>query len=147
MAAQDVAVDVIVDPEIRRRGIFEAPVYAAKVAMTGTFSRPAAALFSPGVESIGWQETRLSVGLRDLNGVASQPLMNWDAQPLDVEPGTGEVPAPSLSARVPRLGAAPADRTMAFDVRLAIHGGRTLMLAPLAKTSRVMMKSAWPSPS
>jgi inner membrane protein len=147
VAAEEATVDVTAEPEIRRRGIFEAPVYTAKVHASGRFSRPDVALFGADVESIEWQEARLSIGLRDLNGVASQPRMSWDGQPLEVEPGTGEVPAPALTARVPALATAAPGARLAYDVRLAVRGGRSLLLAPLAKASKVTMASAWPSPS
>jgi inner membrane protein len=147
VTALDATVDVTAVPEIRRRGIFEAPVYTATIKLAGRFARPGPATFGADVESIAWQDARLSIGLKDPNGVASQPAMTWGGRPLEVEPGTAEVPSPSLSARVPGLDQVTEGATVSFEATLGIRGGRSLMLSPLARTSSVAMKSAWPSPS
>jgi len=144
--AHRATIDVKLEPEIRRRGIFEAPVYTARLLISGEFAVPAAGAFGPNVESVSWQEARLSVGLRDLRGVASQPSFAWAGKPLEVEPGGADMPAASLSARVPAPADAPSDGLVPFTVALDVRGGRSLMIAPLAGAASVSMVSAWPSP-
>ena len=145
--ARTAKADVELEPQLRRRGIFEVPVYTARIRISGEYSRPSAEAFGTNVESVAWQEARLSVGVRDPKGMVSQPSVVWAGHSLEVGPGAADVPAPSLSARIPALDQTPPEDLVQFDVSLALHGATSLMLMPLAGAATVSMKSLWPSPS
>lgn len=157
--------------EIRRRGIYEAPVYAAEMTLDGAFMRPDLRASIPNLVRVDWEKAAVIVGLSDLAGLAAaEPLETGDG-PHAFEPGAPAFAAEligRISRRFPngdrrayggdRSGAAgffhaplplSADDVSptAFKTSLKLNGSGGLFLAPVARNSAFEIAGDWPHPS
>jgi inner membrane protein len=137
--------DIRVEPEIRRRSIFEVVVYRAHIVATGEFRLP-----EPGSVPLTSDETLqpdrafLHVGIADLRGVVAVGTLIWNEGALSPEPAAADVGiGPGLSTRVDVTSVAP----MPFRIEMTVAGADALMLMPSGKQTSVRMVSAWPSPA
>ncbi len=141
-------VDGAMDPEIRRRGIFEAAVYRADLRIEGSFEpNEFEAVVVPEGAEILWQEATLSFAVSDLRGLRSKLELDWNGSQLDLTPlaGGGHLNMPILGVKVPldRAHGGP----FHFAIQLAINGSGRLSFLPLGNETNVALRSSWRSPS
>src|SRR4051812_46536450 len=142
------AVDLSTDirPEVRKRSIYEAVVYAAHVSGTARFAFPPD-LSRTGVEPSQMQMDRaeLRFGVSDPRGLGANPRVFVDGQVLRLQPGGGSGGGRGFFAWIDAAGlnAKPMAVNFAFDVR----GNEALSIAPQAGDTRWTVHSTWPSPS
>ena len=138
-------VEMIVQQERRKLGIYEVPVYVAKVHATGQFdlasvlTKPAAN--DPGAR-IRFDRSRLLVPIDDLRGVRQ-----IEAAALTqgrFEPVTG-FPLTTLGVPI-RTDVDLAQGKQAFDLTYEVAGTQSLAFIPLAHASRIQLKGNWPDP-
>lgn len=136
-----------VRPEIRRRSIYEAIVYDAKVSGTARFILPPD-LAQSGVDpsQLDLAHAELRFGLSDPRGLGANPSLNANGAPLRPQPGgtdssVGKGFFSWLDASRLTNGALVVD--YAFDFR----GNAGLNLAARAGDTRWTVRSSWPSPS
>ncbi|MHA6288020.1 cell envelope integrity protein CreD [Maricaulis sp. CAU 1757] len=144
-ASIETAVDQSVS--LRRRGIYEVPVYGAEIRATGRFDMPDLAAHLPEGSEVDWSGAAFVVALSDLRGVA-RPLdvaISGRGVPLDFEPGTAFDREDWRGVRAPLSGLAPG-QAIAFDMTLAINGATSLRLAASGKETQVTLASDWPHP-
>ena len=132
-----------IQPEIRRRSLFEAVVYTARLNVSATFS------FNPGDQQISadrmvWQDATLGLGISHPRGVTGSPEATSGNLVARFDPGAeGEMFPTGIHAKV---GAAPptpgTDRTYTFD--LVLHGTRELMFAAVGDAATISLSSPWP---
>jgi inner membrane protein len=150
--AAQVAMQVQLNPEIRRRGLFHAAVYTAQVAVRGAMRIPDLAAAEPGStlaqSVIDWQHGVLVFGASDLRGLPWNARLAWNGDTValaDVERETGcgltlfDAPA-SLSAPKPGM-------LIPFETSLRLRGVQAFHLQPLARDIDIDMISHWPTPS
>lgn len=138
-------VDGTVEPEVRRRGIYDAVVYTSKLALSGWFQPDFAAAGIP-VEQIDWARARVLFGVSDLHGVRSVgPFRSAEGTESAFEStdGSRETFLP-LAAKV--TGAADKAK-LEFNLAAVLQGSERLEIAPLGKTTAVKLQSPWPDPS
>jgi inner membrane protein len=135
-----------VDPEVRKRSIYEAVVYDALVKGDARFAFPPD-LARTGVDpsTMDLARAELCFGLSDPRGLGANPRVSTDGQPLRLQPGGGSsggrgffawIDASSLSAK-----------PIAVHFEYEFRGNASLSLAPQAGDTRWTVHSAWPSPS
>jgi inner membrane protein len=138
-------VEMIVQQERRKLGIYEVPVYVTKVHATGQFdlaplvSKPVAN--DPSAQ-IHFDRTRLLVPIDDLRGVRQIEATTLTRGRF--EPVTG-FPLTALGAPI-RTDVDPANGKQAFDVTFEVAGTQSLAFLPLAHVSRIQLKGNWPDP-
>ena len=130
-----------VDTEVRRRGIFDIPLYVARLHVEGTFAAP--------VEThsgILWNRASVALGVSDAKTIRAATPISLGDRKLPWEPGVGDaaflesgvqaaVPFPA-----PPVGAIP----FAFDLTLA--GSGRLAVVPAGDETVVTLASAWRDP-
>jgi inner membrane protein len=136
-----------VQPQRRKRSIYEVVVYDAKVRGKARFVMPPD-LARFGVESsdLAPERAELRFGIGDPRGLAPRPEVAAGGQRLRLHPGSG-----STARRggffawldVAGLSAAPLDVEFGYDLR----GNGSLSLAPQAGETIWRMRSPWPHPS
>lgn len=97
-------------PERRRRGIYEAVVYRARLRVSGVFQTASLADLDLNPADIHWSEAFVALGISDLKGIRNSLRLTWDGQPRGFEPG---VP----SAQLLPIGAAPSVSSQESTVR------------------------------
>ncbi|MGH6705819.1 MAG: cell envelope integrity protein CreD [Sphingomicrobium sp.] len=135
-----------VDPELRKRSIYEAVVYDASAAGSARFAFPpdlARYGVDPATLDLGKAELRF--GLSDPRGLGANPRVKVDGRSVRLQPGAGSGQGRGFFAFV---DAAPlSGRTMVVEFDYAFRGNSSLTLAPHAGDTHWAVTSAWPHPS
>lgn len=129
--------------ERRERGIFEIPVYTARVRVHGAFELAAEDRASLAVAS---SAPRLVLPLADLRGVREVPKLVLAGRPVELGSlGGGMFGIESLGAVLPRE--VLESGRVEFTLDLVLSGTRALSAWPIAATTQVAIAGAWPDPS
>jgi len=135
-----------VAPERRKRSIYEAVVYEAKLAGTARFAFPPD-LAQLGVEPGAMDLTRaeLRFGVSDPKGLGANPRVAVNGAPLRLQPGGGSGGGRGFFAWIDasQLTARPIGVRYEFGLR----GNSSLTYAPQAGETSWRVKSSWPNPS
>jgi inner membrane protein len=146
LAPEAVELTTAVSPQVRKRSIYEAVVYDARVSGTARFAFPPD-LARTGVDPAQMDMSRaeLRFGLSDPRGLGTNPRVNAGGKPLRLQPGGGSGGGRGFFAWIDAssLASAPLAVDFAFDLR----GNGSLALAPQAGDTRWTVHSSWPSPS
>ncbi len=142
----DLDIDAMLQPEIRRRGIYEVVLYQSDVTLTGSFG-----VLDPDVQGIGtgvlqWDRAVLTVGIPDLAGLKSLASVTWQGEAVSAEPGvpTNDLFASGLSFSVP---VTPDAQAHTFRLALDLNGSTALTFLPFGKTTTAHVSGSWGSPS
>jgi inner membrane protein len=146
IAPSQLTVAAELQPETRKRGIFHATVYGARMTLAGVFPLPAEV---PAGE-LRWAESFLAIRADDFRGLPAAAELRWSDRTSHWT-DCNEVVAESCNEDqilVARAGTAPsADAPVKFEASFAIRGTEALWLAPLAKEADVTLSGAWSTPS
>ena len=132
------------DPELRRRGLFEAVVYRAMIDVSGSFVVPDPSEWAPKGAEIRWDAARLLLDVRDRRSLDAGLAVQWsDGRMLAFAPSRHEA---GLSAAMP-LSAAAVGQAQDFALSLSLKGSDTLTFLPLGRDTQVTASSRWRDPS
>jgi len=135
-----------VDSEVRYRGIFEVPVYAMSLAMTGRFSRPDFSEWGIQPNDVLWDRAFLSLGISDARAITDQTVLTWNGNELELLPGSGESTGgkPGIHAGLKRELESDA---FDFSFPLALNGSEAVFFTPFGRETNVELTSNWTEPS
>jgi inner membrane protein len=146
LAPEVAEVSADVRPEVRKRSIYEAVVYDAKIAGRARFAFPPD-LPRTGVtpDDMDLARAELRFGLSDPRGLGANPRVTADGRALRLQPGGGSSGGRGFFAWIDAgsLGSRPILIDFSYDFR----GNAALSLAPLAGDTRWHVRSSWPHPS
>jgi len=146
LAPEAVELSTTVAPEVRKRSIYEAVVYAANVIGKARFAFPsdlARTGVDPAKMDLGRAELRFS--LSDPRGLGSNPRVSAGGKPLRLQPGGGSGGGRGFFAWLDAGGLQSAPIVVDFDYEF--RGSSSVTLAPNAGETRWSARSSWPSPS
>jgi inner membrane protein len=135
-----------VRPEVRKRSIYQAVVYDARLSGQARFAFPpdlARTGVGPGQMDLGRAELRF--GISDPRGLGPNPQVLVDGQPLRLQPGGGSSGGRGFFAWID--GSGLGSRPMIVQFNFGLRGNAALSLVPQAGDTRWTVRSAWPSPS
>ena len=138
-------------PRVRNRGIFEVPVYEARLRVSGWFEPPDLAPLGIEAESVLWDQATVTLGVSDLRGIQERVELRWgeDAgRGRHFLPGSAGVEVLPTGLHVP-LGEAGLDRAagrLPFSLEIVLRGTETLSFLPLGEVTTVRLASPWPDP-
>ncbi|QTR49823.1 cell envelope integrity protein CreD [Candidatus Thiothrix anitrata] len=134
--------------EYRQRGIYNALVYNANISVNGTFDHAVLLKASEGERRLQWEKAYVMFGIDDPKAISSAPALLWGEESLALEPGAG---MPKLLANGFHALLPPGEYTDGaahpFKLTLKLHGSDGLFFAPVGKTTKARMSSAWTTPS
>ena len=146
LSPEAVELSTDIRPEVRKRSIYEAVVYDAKVLGKARFAFPPD-LARTGVNMAQMDIARaeLRFGISDPRGLGSNPRVTVDGRALRLQPGGGSSGGRGFFAWI---DATPvAGKPMVVDFAYDFRGNEALSLAPQAGETRWTVRSSWPSPS
>ncbi|MGB7405897.1 MAG: cell envelope integrity protein CreD [Pacificimonas sp.] len=146
LAAETVEVETVMDPEVKRRTLYEVPVYTAATAMTLRFPKSAPADGGVRADRLRWGEARIILPLDNPRNLVGLPNISVDGRstsPTIGVPGT-ETDAPMISASL-GLTDTPST-TISVAVDMTVKGSRDIVIASAARKSKVTLSSSWPDP-
>jgi inner membrane protein len=146
LAPEGVELATEINPDVRKRSIYEAVVYDARVQGRARFAIPPD-LARTGVDpaTMDLSRAELRFGLSDPRGLGPNPRVAADGKPLRLQPGGGSGGGRGFFAWVDASGltSQPIGVEFAYEFR----GNASLSLAPQAGDTRWTVHSSWPSPS
>jgi inner membrane protein len=146
LAPEAVELSTTIAPEVRKRSIYEAVVYAAKATGKARFAFPPD-LPRTGVDPAKMDLSRaeLRFSLSDPRGLGSNPRVSADGRPLRLQPGGGSGGGRGFFAWIDAAGLQTAPIAVGFDYEF--RGNSSVTLAPNAGETRWRVRSSWPNPS
>jgi inner membrane protein len=141
----DLTVDLQVQSARRRLGLYDVPVYVARVRATGEFdlARELARLTGGGTSlHVHLDQARLLLPIYDPRGL--RRLVATPPEFQDVEPSSGFAIA-ALAAPL-KTAADPSNGSLPFDLSFDVAGTQSLEFLPLARVMRVHAHGNWPDP-
>ncbi|MEO1050860.1 MAG: cell envelope integrity protein CreD [Bacteroidota bacterium] len=136
------------DPQIRKRNIYEVVLYGAYLNFQGQFEQPDFSNWKIDPAAILWEDAFLSFGISDMSGIKKYIDLNWSNQKRRFEPGltVREVVRSGVTTRVPvNNDSIPSTYNFQFNVEL--NGSELLSFIPLGQETSVKMRSTWKDPS
>ena len=146
LAPETARLSTRIDPQIRKRSIYEAVVYDAKVKGSARFAFPPD-LSRTGVDPAQMDLSRaeLRFCLSDPRGLGANPRVVIGGRPLRLLPGGGSNGGRGFFAWVDATGLTA--QPMVVEFAYGFRGNAALSLAPQAGDTRWTVHSSWPSPS
>ncbi len=139
-----------------RRSIFEVPVYAARLKLSGRFNAPRISDVAAEVVGVRWKDAAFVLGMSGVSGLKEAASLKIAGAPdIPFAPSVG-FPATHLTGIHAKLAEAGGTllpnpeqppQPFAFTVDLAFNGSVSLTVAPVARETRVTLASDWPHPS
>ena len=132
--------------EKRYKSIYEVPVYAANISISGKFGALDLAPHGVAPAQVKWQAASLVLGISEIRAVKSAALnaaggtRSIEAGLLPYHPFAGGV-----YANVP-LTSFNGPRGFDFSFKLALNGRDDLSFQPLGRQTEIALKSDWPHP-
>ncbi|MGH8665589.1 MAG: cell envelope integrity protein CreD [Burkholderiales bacterium] len=137
-------IDGELETEFRYRGIYPALVYRSRLNLEGIFSVPPQAA-PPGMRRT-WGTPQVALGLGDVRGIRSVPVLKWNGASAPFAAGAGKAPwAQGIHADVPLDPALGGEASFTLDLDLA--GMQHFQIIPAAGEVLTSLSSPWPHPS
>jgi len=147
LAPETVAVKTDIQSQHRKRSIYEAVIYDAKIAGSARFVMPPdLARFGVAMPDLRLDRAELRFSLSDPRGLGANPQVKVQGAALRLQPGGGSTGGRGFFAFIDASalgGGGPIAVDFAYDVR----GNGALSLAPQAGDTRWTATSNWPHPS
>jgi|SRR3989344_340296 len=136
-----------IDPQKRKRGIYEVVVYNANLEISGRFLAPDFSKWDIAKDDILYSEAFVTLGIPDMRGIQENIDLEWGDKLHAFNPGvkTSDVVAPGINADIDLSENNNASQN--FKIILSLNGSRDLYFAPLGRSTQVELSSAWPDPS
>jgi inner membrane protein len=134
-----------VQTQLLHRGIYDAAVFRAQVALTGRFAVPdfAALKIEPG-DAI-WKDAYVTMAVSDLRGTREGLVLDWGAEKKPLLPGS-QLPGYTTGATARLATDVPMSAPVDFAIRLDVNGSGGLFFAPFGVQNEAELKSNWPDP-
>jgi inner membrane protein len=132
--------------QVRNRGIYDVPVYEAKLNLDGTFERPDLISWGVRPEDILWNQAELSLQVADAHAIQNQATLTWNAKAIDFDPGIGKFGGGGTGIHA-NLSQQMTGTGFAFKIPLIVKGSEKFTLAPFGQVTRVKLTSNWTNPS
>jgi len=131
--------------EIRKRGLFAAPVFAADLRIEGEIHVAGVQAAAPSLSRILWNEARVVVELEDVRSLRESPELAWNGAEASLKSQAkgGSAYTRAISAAV---SVSEGSRHL-FSARLPLRGGRSIRFLEPAGEVRVSVQGDWPGPS
>jgi inner membrane protein len=134
--------------EVRRRGIFEVPLFVANLGIAGTFRRPDFSEWEVDEENILWNRAKLVVGVTDPRAIQERVAMEFAGRELVFQPGNGGALFLGAGIHVPIADLNELSQEgYPFSFSLKLNGSDQMMFQPFGEVTEVRMDSDWPHPS
>lgn len=138
------------DDEIRRRGIYEIPVYTADLRFEGEYDLSQLMQRIQDLKSLEGEITLeqpfMVLSVTDPRGINQVPELVWQGQTQAFLPGTnvGDT-SNGIHALLPELSSLAKDQ-IPFSLQLSLRGIESISIIPVGKSSQIHLASNWPHP-
>jgi len=143
---EDLSINGEIDSDVRKRGIFEIPVYRSQLSLKGKFNPPDWQRAAQSSDRILWSKAELVVLITDVRGIKRSATIDiaGSSRPFRASAGVNGTGANGIHVPIIETQA-KAGFAFAFD--LALNGSRSLSVVPAGGETDVELKSDWAHPS
>lgn len=136
----------VVDPEKRKRGIYEVVVYNAKLEISGRFLAPDFSKWDIAKDDILYKQAFVTLGIPDTRGIKEVRDLEFGNKKYAFNPGvkTNDVVALGINADV---DLSQNNDKQNFKINISLNGSRDIYFSPLGRSTQVELSSAWSDPS
>lgn len=129
-------IESVIEPEVRKRGIFETVIYKEHVKVSGTFTQA-------DVNVIAGKSVTFSVSMSDTRSIEKQIALTWNNGEFMFNPGSNAslLKDSGIHTLVPVIGG---DNSFAFEVTL--NGNKKASFAPVGRENEVTVEAEWGTP-
>jgi inner membrane protein len=138
---QDLAAAVSTQTQIRRRGLFEAPVYNGQAQLSFTFDLSGVAQALHSDEQAVWSDAHLRLELSSNRGLRGATQLRLGGGDIPLEPA-GDTRNGAIVAQL-----TDPQSTGQYVLQLGLNGAQELFIAPVGRHTRIDLTSDWPHPS
>lgn len=144
---EDLNISGVINPEKRKRGIYEVAVYNADLELSGHFLAPDFSKWDIAEDDILYDQAFVTLGIPDTRGIKENVFLEWDGEKYAFGPGVknNDVVGVGISTDID-LGAGK-DKESSFKIALSLNGSRDISFSPLGRTTEVELSSDWTGPS
>lgn len=142
---ESLSVEATADSETRSRGIYDVPLYQAKIAANGSFASPNFSTLGLNNENADLANAFFIVGISDIKGLKSRP--SFEVNGANVALSAGDKSGLVGTGLSSKFALDPQVAKYDFSLDLVLNGSSELGVSPLAKETVFELKSDWLSPS
>ncbi|MFA4834234.1 MAG: cell envelope integrity protein CreD [Patescibacteria group bacterium] len=144
---EELNVKGMINPEKRKRGIYEVVVYNANLEISGRFLAPDFSKWDIAKDDILYKQAFVTLGIPDTRGIKDNLDLEWGNKKQAFNPGvkTNDVVAMGINADID-LSQNNND-SQNFKITLSLNGSRDIYFSPLGRSTQVELSSAWSDPS
>lgn len=135
-----------INPEKRKKSIYETVVYTSEVTISGNFSISGFDPLKIPPGDVLWEKSKILVAVSDLRGINNEISFSWNDSTYSFTPGMDNhlVGSTGISLPMPQLSAESFPGEFRFS--LDLKGSESLNFAPLGETTEVVLQSDWNDP-
>ncbi|MDQ0466818.1 inner membrane protein [Caulobacter ginsengisoli] len=152
VSAETGAANATIHTSVKRRGIFEVPVYRADTTLDAAFAPVPQSLALPAGAVVDWSRAQIVVGFSDLRGAKADVTATVTTPTGQAKLAFAPASGLYLSDQPTGFGlvAAPAGPLITggrVQAQLSFTGAQRLSIVPFAKSTRVDVTGDWSAPS
>lgn len=138
-----------IETQIRQRGIYEVPVYTAKLRVQGHFDFPDLGAFEVASGDVLWDKARLALSIADPRTIKEPIELRSEAGAGVFEPGEPMLQGlgAQLVAALPELAARRGAGGFGYSFALELAGTSSIRFLPFGDETEVTLTSDWRHPS
>jgi inner membrane protein len=146
---ETLVVDGALATEVRRRGIFDVPLYVARIGLRGAIRLPERSAFPDDTAVIQWDRMTLAFGLSDPRALRENVTLEWGDASTALEAGVGaaDVIDSGVHAVLRADPATAPGAFVTFAASMAFAGSEGIAVLPAGSDTDVRLTSSWPDPS
>ncbi|MDT0646344.1 cell envelope integrity protein CreD [Zunongwangia sp. F260] len=148
---KELNIKALVDPELKKRGIYKTAVYKSKTELTGKFSVPDFNEEDVAEDNILWEKSRVIFQISNLKGVSEQVNISVANNQYNFTSKYREQPTLSRSEKqlfsmeseTLEEVALPKMKPVSFSMQLAVNGSSQISFVPVGKITETQISSNW----
>ena len=129
-------VDIKIDSELKKRGIFKIPVYTADIKLKGEFYNTRSAAVNTPIVDLAGKNASFSINVEDRKGFIGQPKFRINNE---AEINTFEL---ELNKKINKN-----EKTTPFEISYKLKGSSELYVVPVGQNNKIKISGNWAHPS
>jgi inner membrane protein len=141
----EIAYQADLKTELRKRSIYETPLYSGQVKATGKFQSISESDFPMETTYIYMDDAKILFSISDVKGLGGEMKFNWGGKSKNLLPGTKSNYFPT-GLHAPVVMDLDSKETT-FQFTFDLKGSTSLTFVPIGKTTTISISADWKDPS
>ena len=144
---EEMNIEGTLNPQTKKLGIYEAIVYESDMFVEGQFNLQDLEKIHDEKNIIEFDKAILSANVKDINGISSGLVGNWNGTSFEFEKGTPARNIFNVGGFHHPVALEGTEEKLDFDFNLKMKGTENISFVPVAASTSIKINSSWPSPS